>query len=407
VKHPWLSLFGLLLLLWGAWLVSTSDAILVTAGPVMDFLFLFIPILSLGFFHLSRRRLSGPATTRWTGIARGAFLAVLPVWLAANALRAVKRHDLFLSYSACFLAVAGTGFVLASRLWGRPRAKPGKAFRFLGPAAGFAAVLAFGMFMIFDLIPWSLNGAVGRNSVFWPAAERLRPLFCAGPRGLRPADYRGLRLEGAELGGAAWAGANLRGIRLKKARLKSADLAGADLRSADLTEAWLDYANLSAADLSSSLCGGVRLFKADLKGASFRRGDLHDAFIHYCDADGADFSGANLHRARPFGSRFKGARLHGAELNKASLFMVDFGDADLSGADLRGAEFWKVNLRGANLEAANLEGAVGLDADALAAAKSLRGARIDQGLLDEIRRKYPALLGDSPAAAGGDIKEES
>jgi uncharacterized protein YjbI with pentapeptide repeats len=447
VKKLRLMLYALFLSLWTAWLATTSDSCLVLGrGCILPFLgrhipsgalILLFPVFSSGLFLWILPGVPGPEPIRAksNGIkkkARGAgkilsagtigllSWAALPVLLAFNALRAVVKHDRVLSYAASLLAVAGTCVVFGAWLRKRLRRGPRPIVKKVIPAAGFGAVLALDLFIIFNLIPWSRNGLVPLDSPFQPLAEPLRLIFCAAPgvgqSGFlrastagkpEPADLRGIRLEGAQLDGQFLAGATLRRARLENSRMKSAILAGADLRFADLILARLDYADLRGADLSRCVCTGMRAISADLKNASLRGAYLHFLFLHYCDADGADFSDADLAGAGLFGSRFKGAVFHRAHLAGLLLHMVDFEDADLSGADLHGAEFWKSNLRGAIFEGADLTGATGLDADRLSAVRTLRNARLDPGLRDEIRKKYPALLDDSSGSRIGRPKEDS
>jgi uncharacterized protein YjbI with pentapeptide repeats len=446
VKKNRLLLYALVLALWTAWLVATSDSCLVLGrGCIVSFLgrrippgslILLFPVFSLGLFLWIRPRVPGtePIRAERNGINKKAHdagrilsagtiglvsWAALPVLLAVNALRAVKKHDSGLSYAVSMLAIAGTCVVCGAWLRKRVRRGPGSIVRLVLPVAGFAAVWALDLFMIFNLIPWSRNGLVPPHSPFRPLAEPLRIFFCVAPGSQtdffrtsmagKPgrADLRGIRLEGADLHGQILAGATLRRARLENARMKSAVLAGADLRFADLILASLDYADLRGADLSRCVGTGMRAAAADLKNASLRGAYLHFLFLHYCDADGADFSDADLVGAGLFGSRFKGAVFHRAHLAGLLLHMVDFEDADLSGADLHGAEFWKSNLRGAIFEGADLTGVTGLDADRLSTVRTLRNARLDPGLRDEIRKAYPALLEDSSGSRSGRPKEDS
>jgi uncharacterized protein YjbI with pentapeptide repeats len=88
--------------------------------------------------------------------------------------------------------------------------------------------------------------------------------------------------------------------------------------------------------------------------------------------------GANLGKAN-----LRGADLQGAHLEKANLEGANLGKANLAGAYLRGAnlggvDLWRVNLWGARLRGADLS-----------KVKSFYKAKLDPGILSEIKTKWP------------------
>ena len=83
------------------------------------------------------------------------------------------------------------------------------------------------------------------------------------------------------------------------------------------------------------------------------------------------------------------ANLGDADLNEDSLW-----DANLSGADLWDANLSEVNLDDANLIAANLINVRGLTIEQLSSVETLCEAELSSELLEQVRKKYPYLLGE-------------
>jgi uncharacterized protein YjbI with pentapeptide repeats len=408
--------FPILVLFLTGWmwaLFSTPDSRLAIRGeivfPVGDIvlpcaLFLIISPLAAVALSLGAAANPGPRSR----IPAGLRALILPTGVLAalsiNAIRAVIRHDPALSVAAVLLAAVGAVLVCAA--WFRSRTGFGvrRRGRALFPAGMAAAFCVLDAFILFALIPWAGEGLIPTKSPFRPFNEHIRPLYAASLAGcllssLPGTNLRGARLEGADLHGAGLDRLDLRGARLRNARMDKASLAGTVLAGSDIVQVLFDYADLRGADLSGTLATGARAIGADLRGASFRGGFLHYLKLHYCDADGADFSDADLAWGAPFGSRFRGADFRRAKLPGLALIRVDFEDADLRDADLHGAEFLKTNLRGANLAGADLRGVVGLDAGQLCTVKSLRGARLDPGLLEEVRRRKPGVFEGLPGTS--------
>jgi uncharacterized protein YjbI with pentapeptide repeats len=78
----------------------------------------------------------------------------------------------------------------------------------------------------------------------------------------------------------------------------------------------------------------------------------------------------------------KGATLEGAHLIKA----------DLSGASLRGVNFKLANLQEAILEGADLRGSIKLHAEQLSSVNTLRNAKLDPALSEQISNSHPELF---------------
>jgi uncharacterized protein YjbI with pentapeptide repeats len=204
------------------------------------------------------------------------------------------------------------------------------------------------------------------------------------------ASLQGADLRGAKLAGTILRSANLTGAKLSRfnncnqrcflaTRLTAAILANADLNGADLKEANLDDAQLEGASLVNTDLSGASLVRANLRGANLvgvQMSAVGVAWLDHCvDAQNSCSRALDSSRVAP------------ADLSGANLL-----DADFSGASLSGVNFQNADLRSANFQDADLSGATGLTIDQLATAASLYKATLDQGLRDQISKRFPHLL---------------
>ncbi len=82
------------------------------------------------------------------------------------------------------------------------------------------------------------------------------------------------------------------------------------------------------------------------------------------------------------------------EGEKADLSEANLGDADLNEDSLWDANLSEVNLDDANLIAANLINVRGLTIEQLSSVETLCEAELSSELLEQVRKKYPYLLGE-------------
>ena len=82
------------------------------------------------------------------------------------------------------------------------------------------------------------------------------------------------------------------------------------------------------------------------------------------------------------------------EREKADLSEANLGDADLNEDSLWDANLSEVNLDDANLIAANLINVRGLTIEQLSSVETLCEAELSSELLEQVRKKYPCLLGE-------------
>jgi len=325
-------------------------------------------------------------------------LVPFPAALFLNAFRCLKLHDPVISYIAAGMALAGTAWAFRARPAPRPiRRKRVSVGNILAAAGGMTALGIEGILVLF-LIPWSLRGNLPgglNNYPFGPAMRSVLYASLAGyerPAGSGPRSLRGIRLEGADMSRAVFKGIDLRGARLYRARLDLADFEGADLRGAHLEEARMSFISLRGADLSAADMSGVYSMGADLRNAVLRGSFDHSQRFVNADARGADFRSARLSSAQFFGSDLRGASFRDAGFPDAILVRARLDGADLTGASLPRADLNQAVLRGALLGNADLDGALNLVPDALGEAASLRGAKLEPALLDELRRRFPSLF---------------
>lgn len=192
---------------------------------------------------------------------------------------------------------------------------------------------------------------------------------------LSDADFRGADLGQSTLRFALADGARLNHANLNRANLEGIDLSRADLRDANLPHATLANATLVDARLDGAVFYGARLSGATLVRAILQRADFRGAYLDDAHLDHADFRGAYL-----WSAKLPGADLGGARLENAILIGADLRGANLGGAQLSGTVLNEADLSGTSLEGADLRGALGLTANQVCAAKSRRGAVLDEAL---------------------------
>jgi uncharacterized protein YjbI with pentapeptide repeats len=97
--------------------------------------------------------------------------------------------------------------------------------------------------------------------------------------------------------------------------------------------------------------------------------DLHNAHLSNIDLRDTYLVGANM----------SGADLHNTNLSDATLIYTNLNNANLAGTNLQATDLHNVSLAGANLAGANLKDAVGLTADQISQARTLKGATMPDG----------------------------
>ena len=261
----------------------------------------------------------------------------LPIVLTLLGFWYIRKHEPFWSYVVASLSIAGT-LIVVWFWWkyesGRIRKKLTKV-TIIG-FIGICILLTFQISILTFLIPLAKTGLV---------PEFLRPHLCVN------LSYENLvtkpevdhkRIPWQQLGSIHLEGADLRFSVLKKAYLRRAHL-----KDARLNGAVLDEANLQAANLS-----GANLVESSLREAILIGTDLTEVYLSRADLFNADLRGANL--------------------TKANLEATDLTEANLIGA--------------------NLTRVLKLTTEQLKKVKSLYGATLDPGLMEQIKKAHPDLL---------------
>lgn len=109
-----------------------------------------------------------------------------------------------------------------------------------------------------------------------------------------------------------------------------------------------------------------------LKKASLKYVELKSAFLHQANLQEADLEGANL--------------------QKTDLGMANMQNANLMIANLEGANLNDANIEGADFDHANLHNVKNLTIEQLSKVKTLHEAKLDSGIMEQIKRDYPNLL---------------
>ena len=232
----------------------------------------------------------------------------------------------------------------------------------------------------------SVKGARLNNSHFRYA--QAYGVFLANAH-LWQSDFQGAFMSEADLRGADLGQSNLRFVILDRAQLHHANLDRSNLDGANLSRADFREANLSYASLESAFLVDARLDGATLYGAKIPDATLIRANLEKTDLREANLANSNLTHADLQQAYLWSARLPGADLQNAQLGGAIFIDAVLRGADLHGAQFNGTVLTGADLQDANLDGAdmrgvLGTSAAQICAAKSRRGAMLDEALQTQV-----------------------
>ena len=211
-------------------------------------------------------------------------------------------------------------------------------------------------------------------------------------------------LRRADLSGADLSGAELINADLSEAQLGNANLFGADLCDANLFETNLCDANLSKANLGDADLNCALLRRADLSGASLFCANLNHAYLRDAILAGtnfefacllrADLKGVNLREANLSGITLVAAYLKGTDLSHANLSSANLSEADMSNANLFGADLRGTDLSESDLSGANLIRVRGLTIEQLSSVETLCDAKLSSELMEQVKDKYPHLLGE-------------
>ncbi len=228
--------------------------------------------------------------------------------------------------------------------------------------------------------------------------------------------------EAPDLAEAELADADLGRINLDDRRLAGADLDGADLSGANLEAACLSEAQLFEADLRQARLAGAQLDAADLAAANLQLCDLEDADLRGANLRGADLRASHLEATHLGGADLTGTYLHSARLRATLLVDLDLSRAkglpaakhlgpssvgtDTLARTAAALAPQKPRLRrglrpcpsspGADAPAPEFETAAGISSHLADVEAFLRGAGVEQHLIEHYRGRCGAAAGLAP-----------
>lgn len=156
-----------------------------------------------------------------------------------------------------------------------------------------------------------------------------------------------------------------------------------NLVNCHLSKTNLNYVNLTGSNMNN----------VDLQNANLIEVNLTNARLNQTNFENAKMNQANLTGAYASGSNFKDSFLIKANFQGAFLIKSNFQNAYLMEADMRGCHITGANFEEASLYKADLRGAVGLSIEQLSKVKTLYLAELDPELMEEVKKRYPDLLG--------------
>lgn len=165
--------------------------------------------------------------------------------------------------------------------------------------------------------------------------------------------------------------------RLNNNKVYQINLTKCNLKKAVLTNSKLDNSEMMGADLEEINLKNSSLIGVDMKGANLR----------FANLNGANLSLAKLRNIKCNESNFTGSCLGECDLLRAILENSNFTSADFRGADLS-----EVSYRNSTFHDANFIGAKNIEINKLLESKSLKKAKFDEYIKEQIELEKPELL---------------
>ncbi|MEK4894246.1 MULTISPECIES: pentapeptide repeat-containing protein [Bacillus] len=161
-------------------------------------------------------------------------------------------------------------------------------------------------------------------------------------------------------------------VNLTRCHLKGVKLWPNDDGPIKLIEARLNGSNLSFSNMKKIILTQSDLQAVHLQEANLQSANLEGTILKNIRCDKTNFRGANLQKTN----------LSGAVLENSIFKNTDFRGADLSNVSFKGSEF----------QDANFKGVLNLDISKLVECKSLKKAKFDRNINEEINSIKPDLL---------------
>lgn len=134
----------------------------------------------------------------------------------------------------------------------------------------------------------------------------------------------------------------------------------------------LGWASLNGLELEAINLGESILKLAFFKGSNLRNADFSDSVLYGTNFENSNLESANLENADLEGAHLINSNLTNANLSRSNLKLANFDGAVLDGADFS-------NVRK-------------LKAEQLKRVQSIKNARLDASILDELRSTAPHLF---------------
>lgn len=166
--------------------------------------------------------------------------------------------------------------------------------------------------------------------------------------------------------------------RLNRHRITKIDLVETFLAKTNLNHVKLTESNLNSANIKSSFLNQANLQRTRLNQTCFENANLNQADLSESYAGGANFRDAFLIK-----TNLQSCFLIKADFTNAFLMEANLTDAHLTGAIFDNASLYKADLRGAT----------GITIERLSKAKTLYQALLDPEIENEMRHKFPELMG--------------
>ncbi len=167
-------------------------------------------------------------------------------------------------------------------------------------------------------------------------------------------------------------------------RLNRHDIHEINLVNCYLAKTNLNYVKLTGSNLNSANLSNSFLIECNLSNTRLNQTNLENTNLNQVNLSGAFASGAN----------FNDAYLIKANLEKAFLIKTNFKNSFLMEANLQGCYLTGADFENASLYKADLRGASGLTIEQLSKVKTLYLAKMDDDILQEIKKEAPELIGE-------------
>jgi uncharacterized protein YjbI with pentapeptide repeats len=186
--------------------------------------------------------------------------------------------------------------------------------------------------------------------------------------------------------------ADLKSINLEYADLRASIFEGTDFSEGNLLTVTFRGSNLRNTSFARAYLNWAVLRFCDLTAADFTEADLRNSDLRETTLEQAVFSGANLTEVD-----FHSANLAKADMRNANLELAALGGTNLRHAILDGANLMLANLKDADFESASLISVSNVDVGKICEAKTLYNARLDEDVLEAVKKHCPRLL-EKPGA---------